>query len=69
MQADIFLAPQLHAAFKRFNIHMVVFCPWSRVSFMWGIKDGDKMRDLYSYGTICKTVTHRLHTDNHTIKG
>ncbi|RDX92205.1 hypothetical protein CR513_25699, partial [Mucuna pruriens] len=32
--ADIFLAPQLHAAFKRFNIHMVVFSPWSH-SFMW----------------------------------
>ncbi|TKY53874.1 Glutathione S-transferase zeta class [Spatholobus suberectus] len=42
--ADIFLAPQLTSAFKRFNIHMVVFCPWSHVNLLCGgIKDVNKM--------------------------
>lgn len=43
----MFLAPQLDAAIKRFNVDMVQFVP-----FWWGIKDDNKMFELNCFSVV-----------------
>ncbi|KAL5056662.1 hypothetical protein RYX36_037344 [Vicia faba] len=48
--ADIFLAPQIHAATNKFNIDMVVF--YELVYMLWGIRGYNETYGLYFCGAI-----------------